>query len=92
MKYNSEQIQQIKSLHAKYLDSLLDIDFDKLSNNQMSFIRCVSLSSIMTMKKHKSNNDIMTSPLQGVTQTSMKDRLASMSNDELAELGLSRIE
>lgn len=92
MKYTNEQIQQIKSLHAKYLDSLLDIDFDKLSNNQMSFIRCVSLSSIMTMKKHKSNNDIMTSPLPGVSQVSMKDRLASMSNDELAELGLSRIE
>ena len=91
MKYTNEQIQQIKALHANYLDNLLDIDFDKLSNNQMSFIRCVSLSSIMTMKKHKSNNDIMNSPLPGVSQVSMKDRLATMSDDELAELGLSRM-
>lgn len=92
MKYNQNQIEQIKDLHNRYLDNLLQLDFDKLSNNQMSFIRCVSLSSIMSMKKTKSNNDIMLSQIKDCNiQVSIKDKLAMMSNEELEALGLSRI-
>lgn len=92
MKYNQNQIQAIRDLHNRYLDNLLKLDFDKLSYNQMSFIRCVSVSSIMSMKKTKSHNDIMLSPIKNCSiQVSTKDQLAMMSDDELAALGLSRI-
>lgn len=91
MKYTTNKIQEIKDLHNRYLDNLLNIDFDKLSNNQMAFIRCVSLSSIMTMKKQKTNEEIMLSPIQGCTNVSLKDQLAMMSNEQLQELGLKKL-
>lgn len=91
MQYTTSKIQEIKDLHNRYLDSLLKIDFDRLSNNQMAFIRCVSLSSIMTMKKQKTNEEIMLSPIQGCTNVSLKEQLAMMSNEQLQELGLKKL-
>lgn len=91
MKYSENKKQEIKNLHNKYLDSLLDIDFENLSNNQMSFIRCVSLSSIMTMKKSKSNEQIMLSPIKDCTTISIQEQLSMMSSEQLAQLGLKKI-
>lgn len=91
MKYSENKKQEIKNLHNKYLDSLLDLDFENLSNNQMSFIRCVSLSSIMTMKKSKSNEQIMLSPIKDCTTISIQEQISMMSSEQLAQLGLKKI-
>lgn len=61
MKYTTEQKTTIIENINNKLNDLLDKDFDTLSNNEMAFIKCVSLSSIMTMKKAGRDNDyIMT--------------------------------
>lgn len=94
MKYNNEQIKNITAKVNAKLTELLDKDFDELSNNEMAWLKCVSLSSIMTMKKSGySNDDIMTTfGVHGQTkEQQVKSRVRTMTDDELAALGLKRI-
>jgi hypothetical protein len=94
MKYNNEQIEKINAKVNDKLSELLDKDFDELSNNEMAWLKCVSLSSIMTMKKSGYTNDeIMTTfGVHGQTkEQQVKSRVRTMTDDELAALGLKRI-
>jgi hypothetical protein len=94
MKYTNEQIEKITAKVNSKLSELLDKDFDELSNNEMSWLKCVSLSSIMTMKKSGYTNDeIMTTfGVHGQTkEQQVKSRVRTMTDDELAALGLKRI-
>lgn len=94
MKYNNEQINNITNKVNAKLSELLDKDFDELSNNEMAWLKCVSLSSIMTMKKSGYTNDeIMTTfGTHGQTkEQQVKSRVRTMTDEELAALGLKRI-
>lgn len=94
MKYNKEQIEKITAKVNAKLTELLDKDFDELSNNEMAWLKTVSLSSIMTMKKSGySNDEIMTTfGVHGQTkEQQVKSRVRTMTDDELAALGLKRI-
>lgn len=94
MKYNNEQIEKITAKVNAKLTELLDKDFDELSNNEMAWLKTVSLSSIMTMKKSGYTNDeIMTTfGVHGQTkEQQVKSRVRTMTDDELAALGLKRI-
>lgn len=94
MKYNNEQINNITNKVNAKLGELLNKDFDELSNNEMAWLKCVSLSSIMTMKKSGySNDDIMTTfGAHGQTkEQQVKSRVRTMTDEELAVLGLKRI-
>lgn len=94
MKYNNEQINNITNKVNAKLEELLNKDFDELSNNEMAWLKCVSLSSIMTMKKSGYTNDeIMTTfGVHGQTkEQQVKSRVRTMTDEELAALGLKRI-
>jgi hypothetical protein len=94
MKYTNEQIEKITAKVNAKLSELLDKDFDKLSNNEMAWLKCVSLSSIMTMKKSGyTNEEIMTTfGNHGQTkEQQVKSRVRTMTDEELAALGLKRI-
>lgn len=78
----------------KKLNELLTKDFKDLSNNEMAWLKCVSLSSIMTMKKNGYDNEtIMTTfgcHSQDRTQQ-VKSRIKHMTDEDLEALGLKRI-
>jgi len=94
MKYNEKQIAEINLKVNNKLDELLNKDFDELSNNEMAWLKCVSLSSIMTMKKSGYTNDEIMTTFGAHGQTKeqqVKSRVRTMTDDELAALGLKRI-
>lgn len=94
MKYNEQQIENITAKVNAKLTELLNKDFDELSNNEMAWLKCVSLSSIMTMKKSGyTNEEIMTTfGAHGQTkEQQVKSRVRTMTDEELAVLGLKRI-
>lgn len=94
MKYNNEQIKTITDKVNAKLEELLDKDFDELSNNEMAWLKCVSLSSIMTMKKSGYTNDEIMTTFGNHGQTKeqqVKSRVRTMTDEELAALGLKRI-
>jgi hypothetical protein len=94
MKYSTEEQKTIIENHINTLNILFNKDFDRLSNNDMAFIKNVSLSSIMAMKKkHYTNDRIMTTfAHQPKDETTViKSAIAGLTDDQLAELGLSRI-
>lgn len=94
MKYSTEEQKTIIENHVNALNVLFDKDFDQLSNNEMAFVKNVSLSSIMSMKKKKYTNDqIMTTFAHQPKDktTVIKSAIAGLSDEQLAELGLSRI-
>lgn len=94
MKYNNEQIKTITDKVNAKLNELLDKDFDELSNNEMAWLKCVSLSSIMTMKKSGYSNDEIMTTFGNHGQTKeqqVKSRVRTMTDEELAALGLKRI-
>lgn len=94
MKYNDKQIAEINLKVNNKLDELLNKDFDELSNNEMAWLKCVSLSSIMTMKKSGYTNDEIMTTFGAHGQTKeqqVKSRVRTMTDDELAALGLKRI-
>ena len=94
MKYNNEQIEKITAKVNAKLTELLDKDFDELSNNEMAWLKTVSLSSIMTMKKSGYTNDEIMTTFGAHGQTKeqqVKSRVRTMTDDELAALGLKRI-
>ena len=94
MYYNEEQIKtRFEAIKNKAME-LFAKNFDELSNNEMAWLKCVSLSSIMTMKKSGySNEEIMTTfGAHGQTkEQQVKSRVRTMTDDELAALGLKRI-
>ena len=76
------------------LQELLTKDFEDLSNNEMAWLKCVSLSSIMTMKKNGYDNEtIMTTfGCHGQDRAQqVKSRIKHMSDEDLEALGLKRI-
>ena len=94
MKYNDKQIAEINLKVNAKLDELLEKDFDELSNNEMAWLKCVSLSSIMTMKKSGYTNDEIMTTFGNHGQTKeqqVKSRVRTMTNEELAAIGLKRI-
>ena len=76
------------------LQELLTKDFEDLSNNEMAWLKCVSLSSIMTMKKNGYDNEtIMTTfGCHGQDRAQqVKSRIKRMTDEDLEALGLKRI-
>lgn len=76
------------------LQELLTKDFEDLSNNEMAWLKCVSLSSIMTMKKNGYDNEtIMTTfGCHGQDRAQqVKSRIKNMTDEDLEALGLKRI-
>lgn len=76
------------------LQELLTKNFDDLSNNDMAWLKCVSLSSIMAMKKNGYDNEtIMTTfGCHGQDRAQqVKSRIKHMSDEDLEALGLKRI-
>ena len=74
MKYTTEQKTTIIENINNKLNDLLDKDFDTLSNNEMAFIKCVSLSSIMTMKKAGRDNDYIMTHVQKEASPENKEK------------------
>ncbi len=94
MKYTNEQLETIKNKIINKFDELSTKDFEQLSNNEMAWLKCVSLSSIMTMKKSGYNNDDIMTTFGSHGQTKeqqVKSRVRTMTDEELALLGLKRI-
>lgn len=94
MKYNNEQIDMLRTKIDNKFRELTNKHFDELSNNEMAWLKTVSLSSVMTMKKSGYTNDeIMTTfGVHGQTkEQQVKSRVRTMTDDELAALGLKRI-
>lgn len=94
MKYTNEQLSTIKNKILDKFDELSNKDFENLSNNEMAWLKCVSLSSIMTMKKSGYSNDEIMTTFGNHGQTKeqqVKSRVRTMTDDELAALGLKRI-
>lgn len=94
MIYNKEQLENIKTLHEAKLQELIEKDFEALSNNEMAWLKCVSLSSIMNMKKNGYDNEtIMTTfGCHGQDRAQqVKSRIKHMSDEDLEALGLKRI-
>ena len=76
------------------LQELLTKDFEDLSNNEMAWLKCVSLSSIMTMKKNGYDNEtIMTTfGCHGQDRAQqVKSRIKNMTDEDLEALGLKLI-
>lgn len=92
MKYDQTTIENIKTAHNDYLDKLLSIDFDQLSNKEMSFIKMVSTSSIATMKQNGKDNDyIMTHDRVNRGPVDVKSAVMTFTDEQLAALGLKRV-
>ena len=92
--YNEEQLKTIKAKIDAKFDELSTKHFTALSNNEMAWLKCVSINSIMTMKRNGySNEEIMTTfGNHGQTkEQQVKSRVRTMTDDELAALGLKRI-
>lgn len=96
MKYETEEEKEIiRQKHLIKLNAILDKDFSELSNNELAFLKAVSLSSIMTMKKAGYDNDtIMLHDQQNkakvTTKTALK-YLSTVDDEQLAALGFKRL-
>ena len=96
MKYETEEEKNvIREAHIAKLNAILDKDFDELSNNELAFLKGVSLSSIMTMKRAGySNDDIILHNQQNrtpATKKSVAKAMNAMSDDELLAMGFKRV-
>ena len=96
MKYETEEEKElIRQKHLEKLNAIMDKDFEVLSNNELAFLKAVSLSSIMTMKKAGySNDEIMLHDQQNkakATKTTIMKHMNAMSDEELEALGFKRL-
>lgn len=96
MKYETEEEKNIiREQHMQKLNAILDRDFDDLSFNELAFLKCVSLSSIMTMNKAGySKDDIVLHNQQNKTPATKKTVakvMKTMTDDELLAMGFKRI-
>ena len=93
-KYNIARIEALRTKIDNKFNELIDKHFDKLSNNEMAWLKCVSINSIMTMKRNGYTNDEIMTTFGAHGQTKeqqVKSRVRTMTDDELAALGLKRI-
>lgn len=96
MKYETEiEKNNIREAHIAKLNAILEKDFDELSNNELAFLKGVSLSSIMTMKRAGySNEEIVLHNQQNKTPATKKTvakAMNAMTDDELLALGFKRV-
>lgn len=96
MKYETEDEKNIiREQHMQKLNAILERDFEDLSHNELAFLKCVSLSSIITMHKAGySKDDIVLHNQQNKTPTTKKNVakvMKTMTDDELLAMGFKRI-
>lgn len=96
MKYETEEEKElIRQKHLEKLNAIMDKDFEVLSNNELAFLKAVSLSSIMTMKKAGySNDEIMLHDQQNKSKTTVKTAVKyinSLTAEQLEALGFKRL-
>lgn len=96
MKYETEEEKDlIRQKHLEKLNAIMDKDFENLSNNELAFLKAVSLSSIMTMKKAGySNNEIMLHDQQHKSKTTVKTAVKyinGLTDEQLEALGFKRL-
>lgn len=94
MKYTYTEIKTIKENFLTRIDELTAKEFSELSNNEMSWLKGVAVSSIMTMKKKGYSNDKIMTTRQREKQTDVQKIgkvIANFTDEQLAALGLSKI-
>jgi hypothetical protein len=94
MKYTFDEINTIKENFLTRIDELTAKEFSKLSNSEMSWLKGVAVSSIMTMKKKGYSNDQIMTTHQREKQTDVQKVgkvIVNFTDEQLKELGLSRI-
>lgn len=96
MKYETEEEKEgIRQKHLEKLNSIMNKDFSDLSNNELAFLKAVSLSSIMTMKKAGySNDEIMLHDQQNKAKTTVKTAVKyinGLTDEQLEALGFKRL-
>jgi methyltransferase-like protein len=94
MKYTTEEINAIKENFLTRIDELTTKEFSELSNSEMSWLKGVAVSSIMTMKKKGYSNDQIMTTHQREKQTDVQKVgkvIVNFTDEQLKELGLSRI-
>ena len=96
MKYETEEEKNIvREMHMQKLNAILERDFEDLSHNELAFLKCVSLSSIITMHKAGySKDDIVLHNQQNkapATKKSVAKAMNAMSDDELLAMGFKRV-
>lgn len=96
MKYETEAEKNIvREMHMQKLNAILERDFEDLSHNELAFLKCVSLSSILTMHKAGySKDDIVLHNQQNktpATKKSVAKAMNAMSDDELLAMGFKRV-
>ena len=94
MKYTIDEINTIKENFLTRIDELTTKEFSELSNSEMSWLKGVAVSSIMTMKKKGYNNDQIMTTHQREKQTEEQKfakKAAMFTDEQLAVLGLKRV-
>lgn len=94
MKYTETEINTIKEDFLNRIDELAAKEFSELSNSEMSWLKGVAVSSIMTMKKKGYNNDQIMTTHQREKQTEEQKfakKAAMFTDEQLAIFGLKRI-
>ncbi|MBS7358965.1 MAG: hypothetical protein KIG84_10135 [Bacteroidales bacterium] len=94
MKYTEEEINTVKEIFLNRIDELAAKDFSELSNSEMSWLKGVAVSSIMTMKKKGYSNDRIMTTHQNEKQTpeqKFAKQAAAFTDEQLAALGLKRV-
>ena len=94
MKYTETEIKAIKENFLIKIDELAAKEFSELSNSEMSWLKGVAISSIMTMKKKGYNNDQIMTTHQKEKQTPEQKfvkQAAAFTDEQLAALGLKRV-
>lgn len=94
MKYTEKEIKTIKENFLTRIDELTTKEFSELSNSEMSWLKGVAVSSIMTMKKKGYSNDQIMTTHQREKQTDVQkvgNIIVNFTDEQLAVLGLSRI-
>ena len=94
MKYTTEEINTIKENFLTRIDELTAKEFSELSNSEMSWLKGVAVSSIMTMKKKGYSNDQIMTTHQREKQTEEQKfakKAATFTDEQLAALGLKRV-
>lgn len=96
MKYETEEERElIRAKHFAKLNEIFEKDFEDLSHNELAFLKCVSLSSIIAMKRAGySKDEMMLHDQQNKakpTKTTIMKHMNAMSDEELEALGFKRL-
>lgn len=97
MRYETEEEKElIRQKHLEKLNAIMDKDFEMLSHNELAFLKCVSLSSIISMKKAGYSKDEMMLHDQqnkakvNTAKTAVK-YINSLTTEQLEALGFKRL-